>query len=500
MNDQNDTQTPRRPEPAGQRDKQGPPPFPRRQTDEFSNNRRQDVNELALRLPVGALLFGQYSLIKPRCCDSQSARWIARDEKTLENLGLTLVRYVTSLENVEAHPFHRAAERVRRLQRGDSVLRVLKICAGPFDGVQLIGVAHELDGPVVLRDWASNQSDEPRCPEPVDLFRGMALAVASLHAAGLVGLNLALENFTFLNGAIVFDALASFPPLRGNRGPEDESSDIRALGRSFQRIIQLLVEADRSPSTETTQDQRRPNLGHLRRVIDYCLAPDRRNQFHNVRAIADALADDSMGWDGPGLRKRDNRWRDIESMVALGKLNEADDACDALLEDWPHHKKARELQTQLRRRFLDTQRLYERIEREADSGTLSRTVDLLQRVVRLYPDHPAGAATQTRLASIASEFKSCMAAGLDSVLRGAWDSALHCFRRAHELDRGSPSVLSALAQVQEIVARIQSDRREIDEAVSRRDKESALSRARALDAFIDGVLNTMNETEGPCVN
>lgn len=450
------------------------------------------------RLPIGARLFDRYVLINQLWSGCEHSRYSAYDDGHHLNVILTVVRTGPPTSDAQSHPLYLAAQRLRRMTDTGHVLRILDIQSGHFDGLDLLCVSQEVADGDSLLYWLPHKGadDVDLGKEVTSIFHEMAMGVAAMHEAGIFGLSLSLLDFSFCNGALKYDGLTTIPPIAQRLRVRDKSFDLPGLGSAFEQVLdQIRVGAVRHRISETSATFDTPPAvsRHLRRVIERCRAIDPTVQFFDARAVVRALEDKSMAWDEEDCAARDSARRDIESTMALGELDSARRACKRFLRNWPSDEGALALQAQLQKRFTDAEIVYQQIESEIGAGALGRTVDLLQQAVHLYPDHPAGISAQMRLGSLVREFQNCMKSGFDSLRRGSWDSALHCFQRAQVLDQGSPPAMTALAFVMDILGRIRTGRGEIDDAIHRQDKATALAHARALDTYIDSVLGTIRE-------
>ena len=171
----------------------------------------------------------------------------------------------------------------------------------------------------------------------------------------------------------------------------------------------------------------------------------------------------------------------------MHNLNEAGKLCDRILSISPEHGQARTMGDAIKSRFGQARQFYETIKNGIGSQSLERLSTLLGEAVEIYPDHPDGRLVQTQLLSITREYKNAMREGAQAVGEGRWDEAQRSFEKARELNPGFSSIARLVDFMSDVRRKVKSARGNIDAAIQRKNWRKAMSLARAVDQYVEGI-------------
>ncbi|KPL24977.1 MAG: hypothetical protein AMJ75_02250 [Phycisphaerae bacterium SM1_79] len=509
--------------------------------DRYYISERHQGPGLTVNLQTGQQIFNSRYTIKSFLGrGSTSTVYLADDNHRSEAVALKAVPFVSY---DMANQLKGGLEEYHKVADYSHLIRLYDVYIIPYDGVVLLLVSAEYAEGGTFAQWLSKYKDNV-CKRQTDGLYYLKLAcraVAALHDAGIVHGDLRPPNLLFAGGTLKVSALGLSRYMRNIRGngdadeqvelpslisrpeckaPEqfmaarsgniDVKTDIYALGVILFQIYDLSA---RLPFEGTHQQLRQRHLhvaapvlknvtAPIARVVAKCLRKDPADRYGTVTQLIDDLeaggcteASQPSDLDTPQATEAiEQVLEKARQSMEQASLNEAHSLCDQLLNMSPDLIEARSMRDEIDNRFAQAKQFYETIKRGYEAianGTgnqsLGQLAMLLVEAVRIYPDHPDGRLIQSQLESLTDEYIAARHEGIVATKEGKWELAETNFKRAGQLNPGSSHIAELISLAQKIQRRIQSARAEIDAAIQSQNWNRAMSLARALDTYIDGI-------------
>jgi len=402
----------------------------------------------------------------------------------------------------------------------------------PWEGTILLVLSMELATGGTYRRWLNENKDdaEIRRSAGVNHFIQICQGIQVIHDAGAVHLDIKPENMLLKNsdwkvsdfGSACLKQRASgcrteawgVDDSEGGTAiymsPENFSvadpahltpaADIYALGvilyetvssecrppfiGSFSRLHEMHINA--TPTKLSDVD------ANISGVIERCLQKDPKDRYENIQHLLDDLKGDVSKARAESVDIYESARNESESEEAdmwekaLGlfnesKFNEADDQLTRIFGINSAHSDALEMQRKIESRYRQAEELYQHIMGQLDAQNLSDLIELLKKAISVYPEHPAGRVPQEMVAAKAKAYRKAMEDGTRMFNEQRWESALHYFTKATQIDEVSTN----LRVLVERLILLKEYREKKYAALAIQDKTEALNWARAADAIIE---------------
>lgn len=180
-------------------------------------------------------------------------------------------------------------------------------------------------------------------------------------------------------------------------------------------------------------------------------------------------------------------WEQACKFMTLRNLNAADRLCGKILCIFPDHDDAKHMQEEIQSRFRRAGQFYEAIKNGIGNQSLDNLTSLLKEVTTIYPEHVDSHLVQVQLMSATAEYKNAMLEGNKAFGEGYWQKAQTHFERARQLNPGCATVKQLVDLVNEIRQQVETARSNIDTALAKGNRWTAMSLARSLDQYIERV-------------
>jgi serine/threonine protein kinase len=407
------------------------------------------------------------------------------------------------------------------------VNRLYDIHIIPYEGVVLLLVSTGYADGGTLRQWLI-QSKDNTCKRQTEglfnlkqAFRG----VAALHTAGLVHGNLKPENLGFVDGVLKVMDMGLSRHMRdiqssghNNQQPGPEISpgrhkysspeqnmtvrqggiDVRSDIYSLGVILYETCHPKTSLPFEGTYHQLHLPAPVLKdagvnaaRVAARCLQKDPGARYETISQLIDDLegscnTETSQAGSQQLTEDVQQLWDKACEFMESNDLNKAGRLCDRVLSIVGEYSPARAMRQEIDSRFGQAEQIYETIKNGFDNQTFARLSTLLTEAVRIYPDHPDGLPVQTRLLSVIDAVDK----GVEAFGKGHWQQAQTDFKKAGELNPGSPVIAELVDLAGVVIHRIEAARANVDAAIQQQDWNKAMSWARAIDEYVDSAKET----------
>lgn len=395
-------------------------------------------------------------------------------------------------------------------------------------GLLILAMEHAEGG--TLRDWlqAHRHDWTRRLEYGPTCFSQLCVGAKAIHEAGVVHADLKPENCLLIDGIWKisdFSAAAAHensllhPDSVWGAGatsrhagtptymsPEqtaavfgrvaDPRSDIFSLGMMLHEILHpdgSLPSHDIGGSLHELETQLRrqmpsQNVEVLMCVLARCLQRDPSARYSSATELLRGLAGEPEQSETVTDQELDDgvsrMWAEACRCVEDGQLEQAQTACQRLLDHEPGHTQATAMIADIDKRDHQARQIYAVIEQDLDRRGLDELSLLLREAVSTYPNHPAGMAVQIRMQVKAGQYRQAMQEGLDAIRRADWPSAQSSFQRAISQNPGAVSAERALRFVMGVQEYVQESRRRIDQVAEAGNRERAMALARGLDEYV----------------
>lgn len=427
------------------------------------------------------------------------------------------------------------------------IVKVFDIHLAAYGASWLLLLSMEYADGGTFRQWLlENTADiQVRQSEGVSLLKQACRGVASLHAAGIVHLDLKPENLLFVNGVLKVSDLgiskfwhdnqltnetcsregAFFLGTCAYMSPEqfeaphpddvDYRSDIYSLGVM---LFEICHQRCRPPFGGSYEQLR---LRHLqmeaplleevpeneKRVVKNALQKEFSKRYDSVNDfVADlegaaAFEPQSQSQEiteelESVTFQSEQLWQQVTECIRSRDFDQAQRFCHKILEIVPTHDNARQMLEEINSRHHQAKQFYRTIDREVNSKPIDYLMELLKEAVDLYPDHPDGRLVQIQLGSVARQFKEATAEGIRALAQGNWEAALVSFERAGQIDSGASVVTRVIEFVKAVRQQIADARDDIDRAIQQQKCRKALVIARNIDSYVAQIKTLCAEPAG----
>jgi serine/threonine protein kinase len=466
--------------------------------------------------------------VKRHICDGKgSAVYLAEDLLESIEVVLKIVDAGPQSEEWKTARLHREMRVSRTISEFKHVIRVYDIHNLAFGGTELLFLSMEHADGGSLREWLiDNQEDTPlRHSIGLDYFLQVCRGLSFIHEAGITHLDIKPENMLFSNGVLKIADLGSAigprllketgQPCEGcslsDRGtprylsPEQftvsdstnlsATSDIYSLGVV---LYELLHPQCRPPFDGTLARLRElhtkmpppplPDVPEkLSNVINRCLEKKPDSRYQNMQEMLADLEDGPANSAAGATEGLELIWNKGQESFSRGDLNEASRFLEEVLCLNPGHAPAKELLDEIRARFDQAEQCYTMIMDDIEEGDLDTLTVLLQEAVATYPEHPAGAAAQTRLGARTKQLRDSLELAVAELRNGHWEMALHWLERAIQLGPGNIWLKSTI----EVLTFIKAIRDEINQVLLRNNLNEARRLASLMDAVVEELRNSV---------
>jgi len=255
------------------------------------------------------------------------------------------------------------------------------------------------------------------------------------------------------------------------------------FGGSFARLRDLHLKVDAPRLIEAGEK--------LSSIIDRCLKKDPADRYQSAWELIDDLEgkinsdigtifsiDEEQNQSSNSL---DETLERASLCYSQGNLNEAILLAEEILLVQPKNVQALELKKEMKLRFDQAELLYQEIAMNLEAGDLYELVEMVQEVVRIYPDHPSGNLVQVRLSLMAKRYRKWMDEGQNALIQENWESALDCLQKALQLN---PEAVF-LKKTIEVLTGVLDIRRKMNHALYEGEYKKAMKLARLIDLKVD---------------
>ena len=427
-----------------------------------------------------------------------------------------------------------------RIQDHRHVIKVHDIHLVSYGGATLLVLSMEYADGGSYRQWLRAHKDDwqTRRTQGLGYFSQMCRGVASVHAAGVVHLDLKPENAMFVGDVLkvadfgistcvhnlglsqtsvlpsqvtagAFGTAEYASPTRIAGHGADARDDIYSLGvMAYETLEQRCRRPfEGSPERLCHLHQHAPppplvDVGELEaKVVGRCLEKDPAKRYQRVEDLLDDLEGRSIpaAVEADSQPEIDDRASSMlqraECCANEEQLSEAIRLCRKVLQVSPDRQEAGELLEQLQSRYDQAQQLYTAVEQELDRRDLEELTVLFEQAAQICSDHPAGQIIRIKLAARAKQYRQAMEEGVAAVQRGEWESAQAWFERAGQQNPGSGHVHKAVRFVQTVCQREQEAKGRIDAAIAAQDFDLAMGLAREIDQDLEAIKQAVRRTE-----
>jgi len=477
-------------------------------------------------LPEGTTLSNRFTVLQHLNNGRFGSVYLAEDLLRSIQVALKVIEVEPQNEQTAALQLQHEMEIYGKISNFEHVLKVYDLHYVPWGGTGLLVLSMEYANGNNFRKWLVNHRKdlETRRTAGLDYFKQACRGIGVIHQANATHGDVKPENLLFSDGVLKVSDFGAATYTQGFErasiilgevspldlgtpvymSPEhfmdsrsddlDPRADIYSLGI----LLYELFNAKGLPPFMGTVKQigvlhlkapvsRLPGVGDkISGVITRCLEKKPARRYQTVEELLDDLEERS---DNISLEASTEEtvgdlkevWERASLSFSQGDFKEATGLVEEILAANPNHSCARRLKEELLYRFGQAEHFYQEIALSLDGGDLSDLTGLLKDAVEIYPEHPSGRLAQAKLGARVKRYMEAMEEGMKALQEECWEFALQCFRQALEIHPGVRNMKPIIGSLTEIGDR----RREIDQALSRRDFKEALRLARAVDQRVE---------------
>lgn len=412
------------------------------------------------------------------------------------------------------------------------IIRINDMHFLPWEGTILLILSMEVAAGGTYRRWLNENKDdaEIRRSAGINHFIQICQGIQVIHDAGAVHLDIKPENMLLKNSdwkVSDFGSACLKQRASGYRteawgvddseggtaiymSPESFSAtdpahltpaaDIYALGvilyetvssecrppfiGSFSRLHEMHINA--TPTKLSDVD------ANISRVIERCLQKDPRDRYENIQHLLDDLKGNDSEASAESAEicesaynaskeEEAGMWEKALGLFNESKFNEANEQLTRIFGINSAHSDALEMQKKIQSRYSQAEELYQYIMGQLDTQNLRDLIELLKQAINVYPEHPAGRVPQELVAAKATAYRKAMEDGTRMFNDQRWESALHFFTKAIQIDDASTN----LRVLVERLSLIEDYRKKEYAALAVPDTTKAFYWARAMDVIIE---------------
>ncbi|MFH1574130.1 MAG: protein kinase [Acidobacteriota bacterium] len=424
------------------------------------------------------------------------------------------------------------------------ILQVYDIFEAHCGGAEMLVMSMERADGGTFRDWLRNhRHDGPiRQTWGPAYFRQICAGVDALHAARIAHLDLKPENVLLVGQTWkvadlgLASVAGSAPPCEHclshstftetsfgtpvYMSPEhffavhpsqlDARADIYSLGVMHFEILHPQCRPPFQGSYRRLRELHTlepapplPDAGEREScTIARCLEKNPARRYQTVRDLLSDLNGNSKEHEpiarADAQENLDAMWRRACLSIEERRFSEAQRLCGRILARSTQHAQAEAMLRELQGRCEQAGRLYARIEEGLSTRSLDELIALIVEAAALYPEHPSGRSVQVTMGIQVRQYRQAMEEGVDVFRSGDLSAALSRFERAKALNPGAAAAERPAHLVAGALERIQGMRAQIDQAIAAGDRNRAMTLARGIDEYTNGITGARPlRREGP---
>jgi len=484
----------------------------------------------AMTIPPETVLIDRFEINRHLGRGRFSNVYLAKDKLRSMDVALKVIEIGPCSEDNASFQVKQEILAHSKILNFEHVVQVHDIYFVPWGGTELLLLSMEHANGGTFRKFLVDLSNdhETRKTLGMNYFKQACKGIAAAHDAKIIHLDLKPENLLFAGDVLKVsdfgtavctqrsqessDSWESFSIEVGTpiyMSPEhfitphiddlDERADIYSLGvilyellhpkcrppfgGSFARLRDLHLKVDAPRLIEAGEK--------LSSIIDRCLKKDPADRYQSAWELIDDLEgkinsdigtifsiDEEQNQSSNSL---DETLERASLCYSQGNLNEAILLAEEILLVQPKNVQALELKKEMKLRFDQAELLYQEIAMNLEAGDLYELVEMVQEVVRIYPDHPSGNLVQVRLSLMAKRYRKWMDEGQNALIQENWESALDCLQKALQLN---PEAVF-LKKTIEVLTGVLDIRRKMNHALYEGEYKKAMKLARLIDLKVD---------------